>query len=64
MTDYKGAASVADNQAVDKELCPKCKKHPAVISPCPYQKDINNATDAEAMCACCDDCRYECAMDI
>ena len=55
---------MADNQAVDKELCPKCKKHPAVISPCPYQKDINNATDAEAMCACCDDCRYECAMDI
>lgn len=29
---------------------------------CPYQSDVNS--DSEYQCNCCDDCAYECAMDI
>lgn len=30
--------------------------------PCPYAEDVNN--DSEMHCVCCDECRYQCAMDI
>jgi hypothetical protein len=48
----------------DKEIiCSRCGK-PGSMNPCPYQKDADNATDEDAMCDCCSDCNYQCAMDI
>ena len=29
---------------------------------CPYNEDVNN--DSASTCNCCDDCAYQCAMDI
>lgn len=29
---------------------------------CPYKEEING--DSESLCTCCEDCRYNCAMDI
>ncbi len=29
---------------------------------CPYQEEINE--DYESMCSCCEECEYQCSMDI
>lgn len=47
--------------------CPKCNKEyreDETVEPhtCPYAEEIND--DHDTMCWCCDDCTYECAMDI
>jgi hypothetical protein len=44
--------------------CPKCQENEAMseLHSCPYNSDVNN--DDSAYCNCCQDCSYECAMDI
>lgn len=32
------------------------------LHPCPFQEDVNN--DPRDCCNCCEDCQYQCAMDI
>ncbi len=46
-----------------EKKCERCEKN-AATSPhsCPYQADVNE--DSETLCTCCEDCEYECAMDI
>lgn len=41
-------------------------KNPATEEehPCPYDVEINGAPYDEGTCNCCEDCEYECAMDI
>lgn len=42
--------------------CPKCRKLGRPDHTCPYGAEING--DTKSLCNCCDDCAYECAMDI
>ena len=60
--------------AIDAEIAksaleldgPRCKcKVNAAKAPhsCPYAEEIKGNDDPE-YCTCCDDCRYECCMDI
>ena len=45
------------------ELCPSCNKNPAAeMHPCPYLEEIYD--NHEDVCTCCDDCSYECFMDV
>lgn len=39
-----------------------CKNPAAEPHTCPFSEEING--DSESLCNCCDDCMYECAMDI
>ena len=43
-----------------KENCEECKENPQ-SGPCPFASEIHGD---ESECDCCDDCRYQCAMDI
>ena len=46
----------------EAELC-KCGENPATEPhPCPFNEDLHG--DSETLCTCCEDCRYQCAMDI
>ena len=46
----------------EEKMC-KCGKNPAEEPhTCPYAEEIGG--DSETLCTCCEDCRYECAMDI
>jgi len=48
---------------VEEEKMCKCRKNPAAEPhTCPYAEEING--DSETLCTCCEDCQYECAMDI
>ena len=50
-------------EEVTEEKCQSCKKNPAQPKhTCPYAEEIGG--DSESMCNCCDDCTYQCAMDI
>lgn len=42
----------------------KCKCAELAIEPhtCPYSEEING--DSTTLCNCCDECSYQCAMDI
>lgn len=44
-------------------ICSRCGAL-GEMGPCPYDMEINNATEEEAMCDCCADCHNECCMDI
>lgn len=41
--------------------CQDCGKLGAIVAPCPYQSECN---DDETDCACCPDCRQNCAASI
>jgi len=48
---------------MSEELCPHCGVNPASDPhPCPYDEDVNNNPDSS--CTCCEECEYQCAMDI
>ena len=54
---------MVSDQDTDK-VCSRCEKNPAdCLHSCPYQSDINDNEDPE-YCDCCQNCTYECAMDI
>ena len=36
--------------------------HDSHPCPCPYYEEINN--DHENKCNCCEECQYQCTMDI
>lgn len=42
----------------------KCTCGEQEVAPhtCPYSEDIHN--DSETLCQCCEECTYQCAMDI
>jgi hypothetical protein len=42
------------------DKCNRCGKE-AVYGTCPFAEEINNEIRE---CNCCEDCRYECRMDI
>lgn len=45
------------------EVCEKCQEHPAEsMHTCPYASDIHD--DRETLCNCCEECTYQCRMDI
>jgi hypothetical protein len=45
------------------EKCQSCGKNPAQPPhTCPFAEEIHG--DSESKCNCCDDCTYQCAMDI
>lgn len=39
-----------------------CKNPTDYMHSCPFAEEIND--NYEEQCTCCDDCTYECAMDI
>lgn len=47
----------------EENLCIMCQFNDA-IEPhiCPYKQDVYD--DEDTLCTCCEDCIYECAMDI
>ena len=47
----------------EETTCSRCGE-PGTWEACPYDMDVNNATEEEALCDCCGDCSHECAMDI
>lgn len=48
---------------MDNEKCQQCGRPVSgEAHTCPYKEDIHD--DSETLCNCCDDCAYECAMDI
>jgi hypothetical protein len=50
-------------EGVTEEKCQNCAKNPAQLKhTCPYAEEI--CGDRETLCNCCDDCTYQCAMDI
>lgn len=59
---------IFNTQEEKKEECKNCCgrgdcKNPAAEDhTCPFAEEING--DFESLCNCCDDCAYECAMDI
>jgi hypothetical protein len=43
--------------------CPRCEKTASEeLHPCPYQCEIND--DYSNYCVCCEDCTYQCHMDV
>lgn len=56
----KGEATL-DSGLLPPKLC-RCEKNPAQPShTCPFKEEINSSLDE---CECCNECTYECAMDI
>lgn len=44
------------------DMC-SCGKNPAQEEhPCPYREEL--CGEGGEYCSCCDECRYQCAMDI
>ena len=42
--------------------CKRCEVNPELpLHECPYKAEID---DNHEFCNCCDDCRYECSMEI
>jgi hypothetical protein len=39
-----------------------CTNAPSDHHTCPFSEDVND--DHETLCTCCEDCAYECAMDV
>jgi MinD superfamily P-loop ATPase len=54
--DPGGAARLEDLE------CTRCNRAGNPEHCCPYQAEINS--DDEYTCNCCDECTYNCAMDI
>lgn len=44
------------------EYCDNCGKVTEGCHTCPYNEDIND--DYDSLCNCCDDCSYQCIMNI
>jgi hypothetical protein len=52
-----------DADGVNSEMCGGCEKRPALPThPCPYRYELS--AEESDHCNCCDDCMYQCAMDI
>lgn len=63
VVDGADAAGGVDCSASCTALCRSCGKLPAAEPhPCPFQEEIYD--NIETLCDCCDECAYECAMDI
>lgn len=44
------------------DLCKKCKiNKKGCKEPCPFDEEINGI---EKLCDCCEDCKYQCQLDI
>jgi hypothetical protein len=43
-------------------ICPKCDNEAEPEHTCPYASEIYD--DEETLCTCCEQCSYQCAMDI
>ncbi len=57
-----GVMVIKESAVVD--MCNRCDKNPKKkYHSCPYAEEIGGNEDPE-YCACCDDCRHECRMDI
>ena len=54
----------ADETARMLTQCPThaCSGDRQTPHPCPFKAEIHN--DEESLCECCDNCTYQCAMDI
>lgn len=53
----------AIQRPVERVVMCKCGKNPATEPhTCPFQFDIHD--DDKFQCTCCEDCTYECAMDV
>lgn len=46
---------------MNEDKC-RCGEEGEELHTCPFAEDV--ADDFETLCNCCDDCTYECAMDI
>lgn len=47
----------------ESEKCQRCHKEDAnPLHKCPFQQDVHN--DEEFQCNCCEECTYQCALDI
>lgn len=51
------------NTTTDDAATCKCGKPSPGLGSCPYASEIDHVDDQE-YCNCCDDCHYQCAMDI
>jgi hypothetical protein len=64
--DHQGAdedSMTTSLEGVTEEKCQNCAKNPAQPKhTCPYAEEIGG--DRESLCNCCDDCSYQCAMDV
>lgn len=45
-----------------EDPCERCGGEGESPHPCPYAEDIYG--DSDTLCNCCDDCAYQCAMDV
>lgn len=56
-----GVAPAEEEEFPKRQKCDKPVQS-ADLRSCPYQADVND--NPTPWCNCCDDCAYECAMDI
>lgn len=47
---------------VEQAIC-KCG-NPGETAYCPYDLELAGSDETITRCNCCDDCRFECAMDV
>ncbi len=55
----EGVESITEADATG--TCPKCNNPADDEDTCPFHLEIH---DDDSLCACCDDCRQQCALDI
>lgn len=54
---------MSDILNIDLELCCNCDKNDALEDhECPFKVEIHD--DEDTLCNCCEECMYECAMDV
>ena len=47
---------------MNDDKCSGCGNDGKEAHGCPYKEDINS--DYETLCNCCEECQYQCCMDI